>query len=633
MKSPVGPLRIGYRYDIAMQQSPTKKEEGTSRESKTAKELWVKPKEKFMMLLETVGAKGSRFTAQEVMSLLIKYISSRHLFDPNDPKKVYCNRDPLGEVFGVSMFTIQDAKRLLFENLTVLQVPGQMSGSSPLNKSCYFTFSHQSIQNPKLLDKKSLQVDHMDSGRLSSMGGASRERVSSSSTPSSVQTKKTKKHRRRKRSKPKKSKTEGSSNPQGTNPENQPHGSSEKKESARPWYCIVYKSGEDLQSKSSEVLSVQDNETLEAEDSSDDLWFLEDEFAVEFEMQSESSGTYSQDQSSDNQSQGSEIIFDVKIESGESRQGDYSSEVETDEEIPEADKWQCAECETRNSPLCRYCVKCMAVRSGWLPDEQRMTPWERLHHQGCPLKRTMSAPASNTKQLQQLSPDRKTDGRLVAVQDVSDGKTDRPPLKPPPSDHTGTSEQSGADEAGNSSHHGSGSHTTASPPPEASHRLIKRPWGFFKPPEDSGFGQSQSSQEKLCQASSIQASGSQETSASCSQEPQRKRMRFETVQGESLGQGSNKQYSQGTSRHHSSGALGGSSQGGKSHGQTSSGSKPHGVDLCNFCCSRPKTGSIVHGSTGHQVCCYHCAKKLKKRGKPCPACRKPIELIIRNYVL
>lgn len=54
------------------------------------------------------------------------------------------------------------------------------------------------LQNPKLLDKKSLQVDHMDSGRMSGMGGASRERVSSSSTPSSVQTKKTKKHRRRK---------------------------------------------------------------------------------------------------------------------------------------------------------------------------------------------------------------------------------------------------------------------------------------------------------------------------------------------------------------------------------------------------------------------------------------------------
>lgn len=44
------------------------------------------------------------------MSLLIKYISSRRLFDQDDPKKVYCNNDPLGDVFGVSMFTIQDAK-------------------------------------------------------------------------------------------------------------------------------------------------------------------------------------------------------------------------------------------------------------------------------------------------------------------------------------------------------------------------------------------------------------------------------------------------------------------------------------------------------------------------------------------
>lgn len=63
------------------------------------------------------------------------------------------------------------------------------------------------------------------------------------------------------------------------------------------------------------------------------------------------------------------------------------------------------------------------------------------------------------------------------------------------------------------------------------------------------------------------------------------------------------------------------------------GAKGSAPDLCIFCCSRPKTGSIVHGTSGHQVCCYQCAKKLQKRGKPCPACRKPIERIIRNYVL
>lgn len=54
-------------------------------------------------------------------------------------------------------------------------------------------------------------------------------------------------------------------------------------------------------------LPPQDNETIEAHNSSDDLWFLEDDFAFEFEVVSSSSGTHSQDQSEDEKSQGSEV--------------------------------------------------------------------------------------------------------------------------------------------------------------------------------------------------------------------------------------------------------------------------------------------------------------------------------------
>ena len=57
----------------------------------------------------------------------------------------------------------------------------------------------------------------------------------------------------------------------------------------------------------------------------------------------------------------------------------------------------------------------------------------------------------------------------------------------------------------------------------------------------------------------------------------------------------------------------------------------HVTEECIICHVQPKTGSLIHGSTGHQVCCYRCAKRLKRHKKPCPVCRKPIQKVIRNY--
>uniref|UniRef100_A0A3Q0QSL1 Uncharacterized protein n=1 Tax=Amphilophus citrinellus TaxID=61819 RepID=A0A3Q0QSL1_AMPCI len=56
------------------------------------------------------------------------------------------------------------------------------------------------------------------------------------------------------------------------------------------------------------------------------------------------------------------------------------------------------------------------------------------------------------------------------------------------------------------------------------------------------------------------------------------------------------------------------------------------LDPCLICQSRPKNGCIVHGRTGHLMCCYVCARKLKKRNKPCPVCRLPIQSVILTYL-
>uniref|UniRef100_A0A8I3P8W8 E3 ubiquitin-protein ligase Mdm2 n=2 Tax=Canis lupus familiaris TaxID=9615 RepID=A0A8I3P8W8_CANLF len=55
------------------------------------------------------------------------------------------------------------------------------------------------------------------------------------------------------------------------------------------------------------------------------------------------------------------------------------------------------------------------------------------------------------------------------------------------------------------------------------------------------------------------------------------------------------------------------------------------IEPCVICQGRPKNGCIVHGKTGHLMACFTCAKKLKKRNKPCPVCRQPIQMIVLTY--
>ena len=52
---------------------------------------------------------------------------------------------------------------------------------------------------------------------------------------------------------------------------------------------------------------------------------------------------------------------------------------------------------------------------------------------------------------------------------------------------------------------------------------------------------------------------------------------------------------------------------------------------CVICWEKPRNATIVHGDSGHGCCCLECAKQLKARSQPCPICRKPIDLVIRQF--
>ncbi|XP_059530371.1 protein Mdm4 isoform X4 [Myotis daubentonii] len=53
---------------------------------------------------------------------------------------------------------------------------------------------------------------------------------------------------------------------------------------------------------------------------------------------------------------------------------------------------------------------------------------------------------------------------------------------------------------------------------------------------------------------------------------------------------------------------------------------------CRVCEKRPRDGNIIHGRTSHLVTCFQCARRLKKTGASCPACKKEIHLVIRVFI-
>jgi E3 ubiquitin-protein ligase Mdm2 len=54
--------------------------------------------------------------------------------------------------------------------------------------------------------------------------------------------------------------------------------------------------------------------------------------------------------------------------------------------------------------------------------------------------------------------------------------------------------------------------------------------------------------------------------------------------------------------------------------------------LCVICAVEPRNASIIHGRSGHQVCCITCAEKLKAARKKCPVCRRKIRYVIKNFL-
>ncbi|XP_021349279.1 E3 ubiquitin-protein ligase Mdm2-like isoform X2 [Mizuhopecten yessoensis] len=618
-------------------QSPT----GTTTTTSTATSQYVvaeeytvgvplfRPKQELLTFLRSVGATGDIFTRKEICQFLKQYIGSHSLYDPHDPRLVYCQGTVLGQVFGVDKFTISDVLDLIGKNC--YQVP-----DTCIKRKCHYvtrplngshgnpTGPHQpAVPHPIF---PSHQVAHSSGsgsltievcraspivtsstgphttakGRKSPKGvgvvdGATSHSQDASAAVAGKLPSKTSTKRKRKD-------TGGSSGSSET--KRRPasvsitYNDPDTEGSRYPWYFQVKMETTD---EESEVLSIQGQETTRVQDSTDDMWFVEDEdesvtvnslavdvdsdtFSVEYELDSDIPGD---SDSSDISSPFSEAdVLVVCNDSDVQFWADHSSGPETDTELSDEDKWSCQECKTKNSPTQRYCSRCWKLRPDWLPDrdsETRQSKYSKrrvkaVHGEVSSSDGEMLDSGIYTSCNSAMPTCSQT--TIIKIDDLEDSKPDK-------QDTTSCPEKE----------------ISLKDSPEAKFIGMRRTFLNYRSLSNSSKEKDEVLNEKLVEDKIVPQNIESQVTEKLSTK-------------ETLVCGTQEKLPQ-----YSGGARSSVIQ------------QPLPSDMCMTCLCRPKTASIIHGSTGHQVCCFKCARRLKRQRKPCPVCRRPIQKVIKNFIL
>ncbi|XP_067123019.1 E3 ubiquitin-protein ligase Mdm2-like [Centruroides vittatus] len=302
-------------------------------------------------------------------------------------------------------------------------------------------------------------------------------------------------------------------------------------------------------------LSIQSHETALAKDSTDDLWFLEEDeydveveddddyFSVEYELGSQSSmeGSLVSDTDSDIEDVINAVLIckdddDMEFWADDSSDDDDFS---TDPELEEGDKWTCSRCKSLNPPPMRYCQKCWDERIGWLPESRR-------HHPPPPRKSRKKRRMNKNQKLERKN----TDSKPEKVDDALEAKLEK--------------EESlkSVDDVNLDNFY----------PASTSYSI-------HKSTTDS---EASIQPIKLCENPSVESFPDSYDKTDCNSVPP-------------------------------------------------SAAADKESNVCPLCLQKEKTAIIVHGRTGHQMCCYPCARHLENQNKPCPICRRTIQRVIRNF--
>jgi len=295
------------------------------------------------------------------------------------------------------------------------------------------------------------------------------------------------------------------------------------------------------------------------------------------------------------------------------------------------DKWSCSVCETKNPPLERHCSLCWKLRPGWLPDKKSSKLAKRKSRSSSLPGEVSSSESSDVGRRQSFSKQRKSLSLAARAVYSSDSSVDR----------SGKTEVIIGKDSFDS---GIGTSSATQPSSQEADVNIKN----LSESKDQVKSWEQSSLEKECREK-LGLEPLEEASAcrfppSVGPESPNKlgiRRTFLNYQSKDdlcfnvSDKNKDTEFSPIKNPCKSSKTLIGVVNQGKAAGggddlaSTAGGS----VDMCVICLCRPKTGSIIHGSTGHQVCCFRCARRLKRQRLACPVCRRPIQKVVKNFIL
>ncbi|NWU93217.1 MDM2 ligase, partial [Upupa epops] len=315
--------------------------------SPSEQEALVKPKPLLLKLLKMAGAEKDTFTMKEVIFYLGQYIMSKQLYDEKQQHIVHCANDLLGDLFGVTSFSVKEHRRLysmISRNLVAINQQDPTVVDTPDDKAQF-----QLGEENALKDSTREVEEKQTSSNVNSRPAAtsSRRRAHSESEDNSSDDLHSDRRKRHKSD-----------------------SISLTFDESLSW-CVV--SGlcreRSNSSDSTDSLSIPDFDASSLSENSD--WFdhssVSDQFSVEFEVESIYSEDYSHNEEGQELTDEDDEVYQLTIYQDEDSDADSFDE---DPEISLADYWKCSECSEMNPPLPRHCHRCWALREDWLPDEK-----------------------------------------------------------------------------------------------------------------------------------------------------------------------------------------------------------------------------------------------------------------------
>ncbi|NXD91802.1 MDM2 ligase, partial [Chaetorhynchus papuensis] len=309
-------------------------------------EALVKPKPLLLKLLKLAGAEKDTFTMKEVIFYIGQYIMSKQLYDEKQQHIVHCANDLLGDLFGVTSFSVKEHRRLysmISRNLIAINQQDSTLRDTPEDDAT----SQLEEENVIKESMQELEEKQTSSNVASQPTTSSRRRTHSESEENSSDEVPSDRRKRHKSD-----------------------SISLTFDESLSW-CVV--SGlcreRSNSSDSTDSLSIPDLDASSLSENSD--WFdhssVSDQFSVEFEVESIYSEDYSHNEEGQELTDEDDEVYQLTIYQDEDSDADSFDE---DPEISLADYWKCPECNEMNPPLPRHCHRCWALREDWLPDEK-----------------------------------------------------------------------------------------------------------------------------------------------------------------------------------------------------------------------------------------------------------------------